>query len=709
MEKIFDTWKKSIKRSFGRKIGGDIALELQKLDEAERTQLQQDQKVQDTEHLPVPAKKTGPWKSLKRSLGRTLGLKVRHELEKEEEEQPDGQSAEGLQAGPSPVAVLNMHEAVDAGLTYKEGAALTRMAAAEDLLAATPTTIPARYRVRRMRFASDEARIRLPVRSNGPAQVDSGAGQSTAHASRVSLHDLDALDLGTTPTTPSYPHPLEVVAPVPTGRGKFATWSARSKPFWCCNQHSSGTSLGSSPPGPSRPRPRSPAPAAYERYYDASEDIEPTAPHEAQSDDRFTCPSSADPALLKPALLKAVEGLSAELRDEEGEIEIGYAGSAEDLQPAQSPAESVEEAGAVGMAFQNEAEAGIREYEGAEVFLPLQSGSEETLHGDVQHQVVAGSPADIDWDASAEDLPAELLDEEVNMQRIQASIASLQQAVPSNVEEGELEAIVEEEEGDSLEDPDAEAALMRQALLHVVLGERRAVELREQRAVSSTLLASAELSEDLQGQNRLSGTKGLEPAEWLSSKYECFPGESPAESSTASTPAYRLRDREEPGARAEKVRNWFDAREKKKKAAETANDLRDASSLDERNRALNTSSPRPCLGLSEPANADSVESSAVVASPDEHVGIPDAGRSVSVLRAPRLRIRTRQQIARDSSANHRNSVVTDGWAYPARQQDADQRSPNAGADVGLATIDECVEDLQAEPTEQDTTGGHDGR
>lgn len=707
MEKRFDTWKKSIKRSFGRNIGGDIALELQKLDEAERTQLQQDQKVQDTEHLPVPAKKTGPWKSLKRSLGRTLGLKVRHELEKEEEEQPDGQSTEGLQAGPSPAPVLNMHEAVDARLTYEEGAALTRMAVAEDLLAATPTTIPARHRVRRMRFASDEARNRLPVRLNERAQAYGRTVQNTTNASSFSLHDLDALDLGTTPTTPGYPHPLEVAAPVPTGRGKFATWSARNRPFWCCNQHSSGTSLGSSPPGPSRPKPRSPAPAAYERYYDILEEIEPTAPHEAQSDDGFTCPSSADPGLLKPVLLKAVEGLSAELRDEEGEIEIGYAGSAEDLQPAQLPAESVEEAGAVGMAFQNEAKAGIREYEGAEVSLPLQSGSEETLHGDVQHQVVAGSPADIDGEASAENFPAEVSDEEVNMQQIQASIAPLQQAVPSNAEEGELEAIVEEAEEDAMEDPDAEAALMRQALLHVVLGERRAVELREQRAASCTLLASAELFEDLQGQNHLSGTKGPVPAEWLSSKYECFPGESPAESSTASTPAYRLRDREEPEARAEKVRNWFAEREKK--AAETANDLWDASFFDERNRALNTSSPRPCLGLSKPANADSVESSALVASPDEHVDIPDAGRSVSVLRAPRLRIRTRRQIARDSSANHRNSVVINGWAYPARQQDADQRSPNAGADLGLATIDECVEDLQAEPTEQDTTGGHDGR
>lgn len=693
MEKRLDDWKKSIKRSFSRNIGGDVALELQKLDEAEQTQPQQDQKVHDTENPRASPKKNGHWKSLKRSLSRTVGLRVRHELEKEE--QRDGQNAEGVQAGPSPTSEMPMHEAVDAGLTYGEGAALKRMEAAEDVLAATPTTkIPARYRVRRTRLAGIRARNRLLLRMNGPAQVNSGAGSSTAQAaSSVSLH---ALDLGTTPTTPGYPHPLEVEAPVPNGRGKFATWPARSKPFWCCSQQSGGYSLDSSLPGPSRPKARSPAPAAYEHDHDATEYIQPTAPREVQPDDGYTCPTSADPGLLKPALRKAVEGLSAELRkDEEGEIEIGYAGSAEDLQGVQELAECVEEAEAVGQAVQIEAKAGIPEDGATKVFQPSPSGSEETLLGAIQYQVVAGSPPNVEWDASAEDLRAEDLNKEVNMQRIQASIASLQQAVPSNVEEGELEAIVEEEEWVSLEDPDTEAALMRKALLYVNLGERRAVELQEQRAVSSTLLASAELSEGLHEQTSSSGTKGPEPAQWLSSKYKRFLGDSPAEPSTASMPAYPYRDRAESEARTERVRNWFTERDREEKAVETANDLWDASFLDERNRSLNTSISQPRSGLGESAFPDSVESSAVVASSDDYVDIHDARCPVSVPRAPRLRIRTRKQIIRDSGVNHRNSVVIDGWAYLARQQD----HGNAGAGVGFATIEECVENFQAEPTE----------
>ena len=598
MEKKFDSWRKSIKRSFGRKVGRDVALKLQELQEAQQSQAQQQQQAQQVEQkqnqplqqaedLLASPKNIGTWKTFKRSLGRKLGLRVRDELQKDaelDEQQQHGQGAEGLLADVGPVSVMSMQQAIDAGLSFEEAIRATAPAVPVDLQAEPSTTLPpARYRVRRARLASDGARTRLPVRRNASAV------QITANTSKDLLHDLGARDLGTTPTTPGYPHPMEVVAPVPTGRSKYATWSARAKPFWCCDQHRSADTLVPLP-GPSR----SQGDVSCGATSQISEGLQSTTSQPkkesaqrgraceatARVNDDFSWPSSSNPGLLEPVLFKPVPWV---LNRDESRCVYGAS-----------------EVGVVRGANVNEPE--------DENLLPTQT------------------------------------DEHV---------------------EEEFEALIREEE-EPPEDSEDQAAFIRRALLGAVYSERRAAALREHREARK----SAEEVEDLQAAIGSFNSNGPVPDKWFSSRYDMYPGESPAESSTASTPAYQLRNREKPEARAEEVRNWFAEWERKKangatySAPAVGKDTRSASSL---------RSSRPPV--------------------------------ISSSCTPRMRMRSREQTAHASAPNHRNSVVIDGWTYSARRQEQDLiLSEPYGDDDGLAAIEEGSEDLQAESADEEDNG-----
>jgi len=373
-------------------------------------------------------------------------------------------------------------------------------------------------------------------------------------------------------------------------------------------------------------------------------------------------------------MIEPVESLSPRHRhwhrpQEDGdEIQIGYAKTAEDLQSAK-PVVSVRRAGAFEEIVQDgidTAAPGNESGEGAVFLQPAQSVA-EALYG-----VDATAPANERKEGSVEDHQAEPIDPEVNIRQVQVSIASIQQVVPSGVDEGELEAIEKEEEEPL--DPDDEAVLTRQALLDVVWS---------QRAASIGLLALAQSAESLQGATDQGSSRIPEPGEWLSSRYEVFPSESPAESSTASRPAYhttprRLEDREKPEARAEKARNWFAEWEKKK--TNGATDGSPATGKDTWSASSLRSSRPPLVASSDLASC-----------------------------APRMRIRSPEQIARESTANHRNSVVIDGWTYSTHRQEEDQAPSepygHADADIGLATIEDGAEDLQAAPTNGEEKDG----
>lgn len=633
MEEKFDRWRKSIKRSFGRKVGRDVAPEVQNLEDSQRMQAEpqsqqaqqaqqpeeKQKQLQQAEDLLSSPKNRGTWKTLKRSLGRKLGLCVRDELQKDEglgEQQQRGQGAEVLLVGSRPVPVMTMQEAIDAGMSFDEALRVTIPAVPADLPATTPTTLPpARYRVRRTRLASvasESAQSRPPVRKN------TFAVQTTAKISDVPFHGLNVPNLGTTPTTPGYPHPMEVVARVPEGERKFTTWSARAKPFWCCDQHDQNVGEVESPSLSSVAQVEGPylqQREALQRF----EDLQPTSTQAksetARSDDAFSWPSSSNPGLLEPTMFKPVESLPPRRRrchrpqEDEGEIHIGYAESSEDLQPAQSVAEA--------------------------------------LYG-----VNAPAPTKERKEKSVKDLRAGPINPEVNLRQTQASIAfSLQQAVLSNVEEGEVEAIEEKEENCWLEDSGEEAAFKRQALLNVV---------HSQRAAGSALLALAQSTESLQVATSQGSSSVPEPSDWLSSRYDMFPGESPAESSTASTPVYHLRDREKPKARVEEIRNWL---------AEWG-----------RMKANSTTNGSPAVGK------DTRSASSLMP------GRPPPVASSSC--TPRIRMRSREQIAHARAPNHRNSVVINGWTYSARLQEEDQIvSEPYGDDNGIAAVEEGAKDL----------------
>lgn len=757
MEKKFESWKNSIRRSFGRKVGREFERELQNLPEAEQKQTPQQQQAQQPDQgqeqvqalqeagdFPGPAKKKGPWKTLKRSLGRRLGSHDRPEMEnaeereKEEEEQQQqhGQGAEDLPAGSRPVPVMTMQEAIDAGLTFDEAIRFTAPAVLEDVQAGPPPTTvpPARYRVRRTRVAGDsEEQTRYSLRNRVPlGRVPEP--DVAANAYKVAHHNAgttpgtqpSSLGLGTTPTIPGYPHPLEVAAPVAKARRKFATWSERKKPFWSCCEHSNEISTDAAPsvPKPSRSRADVPAGASCQTSGGLRHTVQPPEMESAQRqrargarkvaarlDDGFSWPSSSNPGLLEPVLFEPVPWV---LNEDEARHVYGAS------EAVVARGEYVDEPG--------DAED-----------LPL-THSEERVEGTdtadaaVRDHGHAGEPQDecVGREESPGDLPAELTDGEVNMLQIRASIASLQQAVHSGVEEGDLEAIVEEEEEESLEGPQEEAALVRHALFDLVYSERRAAGTRGQRTASSTLLVSAESSEDLQAETSSAGTNGPDPGPWLKSKLpdvsvefhgaahrQLYPGETRGESAKASSrvpspscirttrslPA-RSRStarnegtgREEPEPRAEKVRNWLVEREKRRKANEAASH---ASLFDETECTLNTSSPAPQTELSESASVDLGEGSAVAASPGEHV-------DSSPVLGPHLRICSSRQIARESTANHRDMVVIDGWTYPKRRQNEDQplSQPygNADADAGLATTEQDAEGLHGEPTNDEDMG-----
>lgn len=139
MEKKFDTWKRSLKRTFGRKAEKDVAAELQKAEEADKPhalqqqpkqrQQQQVQAVQDAEDLLARPTKSGSW--LKRTFRRRVEQQVQAELrtadedkqhhqqqEQQPQQQQDEQGVEGLQAGLSPILVPPMER-----LSHEQAAA----------------------------------------------------------------------------------------------------------------------------------------------------------------------------------------------------------------------------------------------------------------------------------------------------------------------------------------------------------------------------------------------------------------------------------------------------------------------------------------------------------------------------------------------------------------------------------------------------------
>lgn len=678
MEKKLNSWKQSIKRSFGRKAGRDVALELQKSGQAPQPQAQQqgqahqpDQKqsqpLQDAENLQVPPKKNRTWRTLKRGLGRKLGLRVREELEKEESEEQETKEEK-------------VEDPVDAGSTFDQAIPFATQKIHGNLHAEpTRTTAPpARYRVKRTRVAGSEGCNKFSIRKNGAAV------QGTTKSFDDSIRNLSALGLGTRPTTPGYPHPMEVAAAVPKDRCQYATWSARAKPFWCCNEHDGMVDSADLPPG-SKSAPvhnsRVQWPGAVQGFEGVQPVCSPIKSEIVQADDGHSWPSSSNPGLLEPTLFRSVGSLSCEYRrghgpqEDENAIQTDYGESAENFQPAE-PVESSRGADALGAAVRDEVDDAAPEDQGEEqsttVLPPAHwSSREEIYQATVQHQVEAGTvAADGAEEQCLGDLHAKPTDDGGKLQQIQASIASLQRAFPLGVEEGELEAIEEGDEGISPEEVDEEAALMRQALLDVVYS---------QRAASSALFALTQSAESLQGASRQRSSGIPTPGEWLNSRYGRSIGET-AESSTASTPAYRARHRERAEARAERVRNWLAERERKKK---TNGDVDDAPAMVE-----DTSSASNLeLGTSES---------------------PFATSPSAALCAPRLPVRYRQQIARESTANHRTSIVINACTYSRQQQHENQpmsqAHQNAGADATLAVIEEDAEDLQAEPTDEEEIG-----
>ncbi|KAF3033577.1 hypothetical protein E8E12_004829 [Didymella heteroderae] len=434
MEKKFDSWKESIKRSLGRKAGKDTALELRKHGKAERTQpqqqgveqertQQQDQKLQETEDLLGHAMKHGTWKTLKRSLGRRLGLHVRDELQ---EDGVDGKQQQHRHSLGDPPARL-VQDVLSAGLNHEECATFAAPAAPEDFQAATPaTTVPARYKVRRARLTGSEGRTRLAVRSNGAAQLHSGVVQNTPSTPRTLPPHRGHRDLGTTPTTPGYPHPLEIALPVPKGRRKFATWSPGRKLFWCCDQHASTSGAHSLLQCSKDLRPGTPQ--------NESEGVHGKGAAEvvaARLEDGFRWPSSADPGLLEPTLFKPVEGVVAE---RQVGVEAGVERSQDeeeddvDLLPSQSSSRIPGQKKAM-LPAHDQTGAGApeeAEEEVAEVAQHLRLGlGEEIAQAAAQHHTDAGAAADEHGQEKTEALPDDAMNEELNMQQIQASIASL--------------------------------------------------------------------------------------------------------------------------------------------------------------------------------------------------------------------------------------------------------------------------------------------
>ncbi|KAF3049536.1 hypothetical protein E8E11_010308 [Didymella keratinophila] len=306
MGKKLDSWKNSMKRSFGRKVGRDVALELQKhdLQQGQQGQQQQnkkqDENVHEAEDFPAIPRKAGAWKTLKRSLGRKLGLRMRDGLDREEGEQRAGEGTGGLLAGSRPVPVMATQEAIDAGLTFDEAIGVTAPAICEDLPAPTRSP-PARYRLKRTRVAGgSEEQSRFSLRCRVPRERMPGL-DVIANASAVAHRNANttpgtqpnSFGLGTTPTTPGYPHPLEVAAPMTKGKRKFATWPERQKPFWSCCEHSNEVSTDAAPSNPKSSRSRADVPVVAPCQM--SEDVQPPASESAQRQRaRVACGAKAD-------------------------------------------------------------------------------------------------------------------------------------------------------------------------------------------------------------------------------------------------------------------------------------------------------------------------------------------------------------------------------------------------------------------------------
>jgi hypothetical protein len=726
MEKKFDSLKRGIKRSFGRKVAEDVALDLKKVGDAkgrptqrdpgEEAQQQQEQQKQrqdvrdieaeakakaeaEVEDLPADVttkkkekKKDGTWKGLKRSLGRRLGRRVEDEIQ---------------------IAGENR---------MQEGQQQEQQESQEEDPQVEPTTTtalpPARYRVRRTRTAGPEAcsrlPIRTPIRTTGAAQPNndvlrsSATALATAHPSSA-LHNADhaavhiAHDLGTTPTTPGYPHSLEVAHPVPRARRKFATWSPRKRPFWCCREDNDNVGTGVL----SNKSSKSGLPALGDEDRRSSEPDGDMAEWRtcdagaARAGDGFTWPCSADPGFLEATVFTPVERGNAEHRSVDGAGE-----------------ERTEDKGAGTLSPE---QCSSNEPRGDNRDTPARAqgdasvlGYEHGQEGD-EHRL-AGAPF------NGRGPP---LDEK--LRQIRARIACIQQAISSGVEERALEAIEEEKEDERVEGSEQESApvrILRQITQHAARSAR------ESQDQAGRQLAMPDQPEDFQADTHPFSSRAPEPGEWLRSKLsdvdkrdhglahrQLYLGETCGESSKASSlgppacvptmyllPA-RLRDtasgedppREQSEARAMKVRNWFAAWETRK----AAKDAVDGPSAWEGDTSSTSSAQ---LMRNEPVSEGLRGSSASAVCRD----VSDAGSHIPrPVFGTRLRVRSRQHIARETS------IVVDGWTCPTRLQDASQTRPRteraqvedeqAGNEMfgSVDEADEGGEDVQAEPTDQD--------
>ncbi|KAF1930334.1 uncharacterized protein M421DRAFT_3410 [Didymella exigua CBS 183.55] len=674
MQKKIDGWKKSLGRTVGRRIDREVAVELEKKEDVDgRPQRHQDQKVKvkADERPPARSKKNGSWKtSLKRSIGRALGRDVRRVLRTQ-----DGHELEGRRVAEE--------KAAEDGNADGDCAEVAR---------------PLRLRVRR---------LRAPWGSAHDGNGDDG--QRTLDTSDTALHDGDsnAAHIG-------FPHLLHVQ---PRGDARFATWSPGRSPFWCCGQESGGVGLHSSPLGEKIRHSPVLTHASGDLWFRASRadgaDNERSAGStDVGTDDSeslFTWPSSADPGLLEAVTFQPVPGLGTrgleqdqdrqvgDVREEEFGIEVAStgeedrgidAGDADALQPAPSASHSSEVDASRAVAH-DQIHAGAPEGEDEEKkfgHLPAQPPPKLRLHHSLS-RIENLRARNLYMRRPRPRLTHAEVQERVG--RIDALLAGVPRMTPNN--DGDLQAEEEEEVRDEGPEEDSPPERMiGQTLLDAARSARWA---RQSPTPSIAQPATSELPAVLQYQPATSASRSRAPApgDWLKSRLpntskqnrdlgSLYPGEPRGEASTTPQPTgmnvglrtmysfpgqprdVGVDSREEPEARAEKVRNWVaEWRERK-----SANEVVDGpSAIDGPGVALPESS-KPRSSVQENAG----ESGALAACGGENV---------------------------KGLVGHTGKIVVDGCTYPARLRDEYRSPPH----VELAQFKHA----QAKFASIDSTGG----